>query len=143
MVYTGGKWSQMAELRRFNRALSVASAGFVGRALVAFQKKLALDILRGIMEKTPVKTGRAKGAWRLTVQRASEEVVEGVTTEAEVIAMAMTELGQLKPFQTVFISSNLAYILRLEDGWSDQAPHGMVSVTLAEAGGMFAGAEKT
>jgi hypothetical protein len=132
----------MQALRRFNKEMRKASRLFVGEELVLFHKKLALDILRSILKKMPVDTGRARGAWRLTISRPSEEVGEGTESIAEVTTMAVSELGALRPFQTVWLTNNVPYILELEDGSSDQAPHGMVSVTLAEAASAIGGARK-
>lgn len=41
-----------------------------------------------------------------------------------------------------YLANNLPYAQRLEDGWSKQAPAGMVALTVAEFGGIVEGAAK-
>ena len=144
-------WDQLKEARRFNKALVRETKQLTETYLSLFMRKLAFDILRGVMEKTPVDTGRARGSWRLTVGRASDwqglkkgpddkkpdgaEIVpiQGSGGDAKVIERASAALAAMRPYQTIWITNNVPYILRLENGWSDQAPNGMVTLTLAEA----------
>lgn len=67
-------------------------------------RALVLDIFSSIQIRTPVDTGRARGNWQV----------------------------EFNGPQSATISNNLPYIERLENGWSQQAPAGMVRVTLSE-----------
>lgn len=67
-------------------------------------RALVLDIFRNIQIRTPVDTGRARGNWQVEFNGSQEAT----------------------------IYNNLPYIERLENGWSQQAPTGMVRITLSE-----------
>lgn len=116
-------------------------------------RKVSLEVLRRVVLKTPVDTGRARGSWQTTVNRPpieekevasytkqTGETVSGYTrgkrgtdkTGSRVINQGLLVLTNYRLGQTVFISSNLSYIEALEHGHSKQAPAGMVAVTLAE-----------
>ena len=49
-----------------------------------------------------------------------------------VIAEPITLPSRVSDFPVLFINNQLPYGPRLEDGWSDQAPLGMVALTIAE-----------
>lgn len=100
-------------------------------------------IYEGIVEKTPVLTGRARNNWFPTVgvpaAHTTEKVAsvsvtgEKVTGNESARIKGVTQkldalpLGQSK----VFITNNLDYISRLEDGYSPKAPpNAMVQRTI-------------
>ena len=98
--------------------------------VITVQKKLALDIYRDVIAGTPVDTGRAMNNWNLSIATPDRSVTEqgGVVNAVQTIKQtgALGELASLKPFQTVWISNNLPYIMELEEGHSRQAPNGWV-----------------
>jgi hypothetical protein len=99
-------------------------------------RKIALEALSRITNRTPVDTGRARGNWFVQIGDAGVEVSTtvdkngGVTISrgAAVVATYKNERG----FPQIVIYNNLPYIGRLEDGYSNQAPTGMVEVTVTE-----------
>ncbi len=99
-----------------------------------FCKKIAEEVLIGVVEKTPVKTGKARGNWQVTEGEPSTVIVldldkDGVFT----ISKGKGVIDATKPFKRVtWITNNVPYIVLLEDGSSKQAPSGMVEVTLEE-----------
>lgn len=105
-------------------------------------KKVGLDLFGRIVRKTPVDTGRARASWTIaigqpdrTVQEPGEHgAYQGAGAEATARAKATGVLAGLKPgsYQTVWISNNLPYIEALEQGHSQQAPSGMVALSIAE-----------
>lgn len=104
---------------------------------------VAIEGLKRIVLKSPVDTGRFRGNWLVSVGTTDMTATEktdkngGATITAganEVAAYPVT----LPP---VFIQNNLPYADRLEDGYSGQAPHGVVALTLAELETMFDGRE--
>ena len=102
-------------------------------ALGQFVRKLALQVLRGVVLKTPVDTGRARGNWQVTIGAPAESQLD--TTDkagGSTISKGLAELAQYHPFLSIWVSNNLPYIERLEDGYSSQAPGGMVALTIAE-----------
>lgn len=96
-------------------------------------KKVSFDMAKKIIKRTPVDTGRAKANWHVELNNqktfARDETDKtGASTTAEVMArISKTKIGD-----SVFITNNLPYIEALENGHSDQAPAGMVKVTIAE-----------
>lgn len=116
----------VAEVRAFGRNV-------VPEALVAFHRKVALEALGRVVRKTPVDTGRARSGWQTTVGQEPDSEV-GLP---DPVASGAAVLGNLQPFETVYLSNNVPYIGFLENGSSQQAPNGMVAVTLQELRGIF------
>ena len=74
-------------------------------SLVVFSA-VSLDIFGRIIKRTPVDTGRLRNNWQIT-----PNIILG---------------------KSVFITNNLPYAQVIVDGSSEQAPRGMVKVTVAE-----------
>ena len=131
-----------ADLQEFARRLD-ADIGLVTR-------RVALQIFTGIVEKTPVDTGRARSNWAINVggpapppsnavseeearslrrtgqRRSPSAVTSQAVTEAEASAAGIDGTA------VVHITNNLPYISALNEGHSRQAPAGFVETTLAE-----------
>lgn len=126
------------DLATFNRTVTDFARRIPVDMLVPFQKKIVLTVFRNIVFRTPVDTGRARGNWQVTISQPAETVVDGKDKSGAIVNRnAAADLQALLPFQTAWITNNLPYIQRLEDGYSTQAPGGMVQVALAEALLMF------
>jgi predicted phage gp36 major capsid-like protein len=104
-------------------------------------KKVAMQVLAGVVNKTPVDTGRARSNWMTAVNAVPSETVEisaSLSREqatAESINRGTGVIDSAKPFSSISIANNLPYIGTLEYGGSKQAPNGMVRTTLAELEG--------
>jgi hypothetical protein len=98
-------------------------------------RALALDVFRRIVYMTPRYTGRAQASWDLTMLEPSSFVPpEGAERYSrENFTAAVTALASLKLGDSVWITSNLVYIRRLNDGSSDQAPAQFVEQAVMEA----------
>lgn len=92
--------------------------------------EVALRIYRGIVEKTPVDTGRARGNWHISVGNPDPYTRETKTRTP--LPSEYKKVEQAKPEDTIYIQNNLPYIKRLEYGSSKQAPQGMVRLTMQE-----------
>ena len=127
-------------LEKFNSELENFSSILMPKQFILFHKVIAIKALRGIVLKTPVDTGRARGNWIVTINVPAEDVIEdrdkrGGTT----LRKGVAEIGGLDlPFQIIFITNNLEYISFLEEGSSDKAPEGMVAVTITALEGEVA-----
>jgi hypothetical protein len=101
---------------------------------------IALQGLRLVVQRSPVDTGRFKGNWSLSVgeqnttQSAMADPVGGNTIMNG--ATALRGYGS-QGFHVIHIQNNLPYAQRLEDGWSKQAPAGMVGLTVPELQAMW------
>jgi Bacteriophage HK97-gp10, putative tail-component len=100
----------------------------------AVVKKIALDVLSTIVNKSPVDTGRFRGNWQLGVGSVDSTITSAESKDgAESKARAASELNGFKSGKTIFISNSLPYAQRLENGYSDQSPpNAMVKLTLIE-----------
>ena len=89
------------------------------------QRKLALLLLRELVFRTPVRTGRARGNWIVSIgQPVTETLAEGATNAEKAMSDGTAKLSEPSqiPFATIFIQNNLPYILPLDRGHSKQAP---------------------
>lgn len=94
-------------------------------------RKICLDLLTGIVLKTPVDTGRARANWFTSIGSPSAKVT--VSTDpsgSSTISSGLSAISKATG-NVLWITNNLPYIYRLEfEGWSKQAPAGMVRVTI-------------
>ncbi|EPH31078.1 hypothetical protein L293_2481 [Acinetobacter gyllenbergii CIP 110306 = MTCC 11365] len=95
-------------------------------------KDIGLDLVQGVITATPVDTGAARGNWiasktpiKTYDESATDKTGQGTINRSFVFFAQNAKLGSL-----IYIQNNLPYIERLENGWSDQAPLGMVSTTI-------------
>lgn len=122
----------------FNRKMIKAARNLTEVQGVLFHKKIALGALRGVVEMSPVRTGRFRGNWQLglDLKPTSEIPIEDAVGRDSFMA-GLSSIGPLKFGQTVWITNNVPYAIPLEEGHSKQAPVGMVKVTLALIGAGF------
>lgn len=108
----------------------------------AFQEKVQGKILEatkaisigllGVIPRTPVDTGHARWNWLASVDAPLSGEIDGTDKTGEAaIDRARAVIDSLQLGQRFFLSNNAPYIQRLEEGWSKQAPAGMVAVTVA------------
>jgi hypothetical protein len=99
-------------------------------------KRIGFDVLRRVIVRTPVDTGRARGSWTISVNRANRAVLSPAPDHAARPFYSTPNLSagflDVQPGDSVVISNNLPYIAALEDGHSRRAPAGMVKVSLEE-----------
>lgn len=119
-------------LRQFNRVVKSFGDRVPKEKVLVYLKKISLEALKRIVEKTPVDTGRARGGWQVSFK--SPSFGEG---GGDPINTGSSQILGLKDPVAVFISNNVEYIIYLEDGTSSQAPEGMVALTIEELLGMF------
>ena len=94
----------------------------------------SLKILRSLTTISPVLSGRFKGNWQVGIKRKAE----GVKNSEDKSGNATMQKGALvistqKGFQDIWISNNLPYGQRLNNGWSTQAPAGFVEMSVVRA----------
>lgn len=96
---------------------------------------IAMDTLRGVVLKSPVDTGRFRGNWIVSLNSPSMEQTPATDASGSATMnknMAAIEGYDVETTSRIYIQNNLPYGNRLENGWSKQAPKGMVSLTLNE-----------
>lgn len=124
-----------AKLTAFARRVQIAPQKVV--------KKVAFQLFRRIIEKTPVDTGRARASWNIAIGAPDASVQPegqyrsnpgGLAAKANTVLAGYGADDRLPP---VWISNNLPYIGELENGHSQQAPSGMVALSIAEETAAF------
>lgn len=96
-------------------------------------QKIAMECWKRVIEKSPVDTGRFRANWSCSIGSPYSGTTEsfdksGGATEAK--AIMVTAGWNLK--QAISLVNNVQYSVPLEYGHSQQAPSGMVRVTVAE-----------
>jgi len=107
------------------------------------QKSYAFAVYASVVKKTPVDTGRARGNWNISVGSPDTSTSENKVPKYN----SSDSIPEPRGDESIFISNNLPYITTLEyggfpnppkkdggktvNGFSKQAPAGMVGVTLA------------
>lgn len=101
--------------------------------------KTALDADMRIVQRTPVLTGRARGNWITSIGGRVTGTMERFGAQASIDEAQQVAASYLtrEDWPSIFIQNNLPYIDRLEDGYSGQAPSGMVGVTFSELKAVF------
>lgn len=117
-----------------------------GRQLAEVTKETAFDLFSRIVDKTPVDTGRARASWALQEGGMNDSVHPEIPetnklSREQASAAAQQNKGPVsdKPHKVIYVFNNLPYIRKLEYGrhekppsGSEQAPEGMVDLSLAE-----------
>lgn len=96
---------------------------------------IALDSLRGVVRKSPVDTGRFRGNWIVSKNAAnttSSQVADKNGGQTITKGSGVIDTFKMNADSRIIIQNNLPYANRLENGWSKQAPNGMVALTVAE-----------
>lgn len=99
--------------RNINKVVDSKADGLIENVV----RKVALDTQRDVSASTPVDTGRARSNWFVTAGRPSSQVTDAVNG---------SPTAALSPTKVAFVTNNLPYIERLENGHSGQAPSGFV-----------------
>ncbi len=91
-----------------------------------------IEMGRSVINLTPVDTGLAKANWQFSVDNpATASVLEKDKGGMETLSKLITSVRNLTFGQTAYLVNNLRYAKSLEYGHSQQAPTGMVRITLA------------
>jgi hypothetical protein len=114
------------------------------RKLTQVGRKVALELFRRVIYKTPVDSGRARANWQVTIGAQASGTVEfDDTNGGATMSRATAASAGFKAGDTIYLTNNLPYIRKLEEGgypdgpktvggFSRQAPAGMVALTVQE-----------
>lgn len=109
--------------------------------LDAVVRKVELDVSTSVILGTPVDTGRARANWFASFSAPSGQVSDRVDPSGGAsIDRVRGAVSTGKAGHVFYLTNNLPYILRLEQGWSKQAPAGMVMLTVRRYQAIVAGA---
>lgn len=125
----------MSTLKQFELDLSAFSVA-IELDISIVLKKTALDLFKKIVKRTPVDKGRARASWIMSQEIPNTTDVAPKLEKGEKYTLAQAlangKLGEVYPNSIIFITNNLEYIEALETGHSQQAPKGMVRMSLIE-----------
>lgn len=134
---------QRQALAQFDLQLKAEKDKILLELFPTFIIKLSLQVLMGVVMRTPVDTGRARGNWQVSIGATIEGTIErsekgtigdpsGATVrEGELV------LSRYSGFQSVFIVNNVEYIEYLNEGSSKQIPANFIELTLTEVAAQF------
>jgi len=96
-------------------------------------RKIGLELLKKLIDKTPVDTGHLRHNWQVTINTQTDTELAGedtggiATFNREKVKLTNLGTGPLVVFQ-----NPAPYAERIETGTSKQAPQGMVRISLQE-----------
>jgi hypothetical protein len=92
----------------------------------------AFRIIRQIIRRTPVDTGRLRGNWQSDLNSPATGTTNRLGASAS-IAEALSVCNSADLSDSIYFTNNLPYAVAIENGSSTtQAPRGMVKVTVLE-----------
>lgn len=116
-------------VRQLTTELSKFTKDMPEEIVVSNLRFIAREVATRVIPRTPIDTGRARHNWRLTFGAPAV----GELRIPDPVSAALNSIKLIRnPYQGVFFSNNVPYIGFLEDGWSKQAPSGMLKITLQE-----------
>ena len=97
-------------------------------------RKITLELFSNVILKSPVDTGRFRANWNCSIGSVDK------STSAETDKEGAGSIGRVRAEVTkytldgrsIYLANSLPYAERLENGWSDQAPQGMVRLSIVE-----------
>jgi hypothetical protein len=100
------------------------------RKMTTAVRKISLDAFSEVIVRSPVDTGRFRGNWLCAIGNVPDGVIELLDPTGQAAISAVTaETMKLRAGDVIHLANNLPYGPRLEEGWSKQAPNGMVRLT--------------
>lgn len=97
-------------------------------------KKTMIDLFNRVIQKSPVDTGRFRANWNCSIGSPDLSTSQAIDPSGSVASSRATAtvVSYTLNEQSVFLTNNLPYAERLENGWSKQAPNGMVRLSVME-----------
>jgi len=118
--------------------------------------KIHLQVVNGVVRRTPVGNpslwesppppgytgGRARGNWQssIFVPKTNELPIEDASGQSS-IADGENVARRIQAGDVSYITNNVPYIIRLNQGWSTQAPAAFVDASINEVVAQFGGEE--
>ena len=96
-------------------------------------RKISLEMFTRVVLKSPVDTGRYRANWQVAIGSIPQGTLEidDVTGQIAINKIEAATL-QVEAGDVITLVNNLPYGPRLENGHSQQAPAGMVALTIQE-----------
>ena len=97
-------------------------------------KRTMIELFNRVIQKSPVDTGRFRANWNCSIGSPNLSTSEATDPSGSVASSMATAtvVSYTLNGQSVFLTNSLPYAERLENGWSGQAPNGMVRLSVME-----------
>tara|TARA_R110000803_G_scaffold28011_5_gene65075 strand:- start:908 stop:1312 length:405 start_codon:yes stop_codon:yes gene_type:complete len=105
-------------------------AGELERGMDRVYRRAFLSVDTAVVLATPVDTGRARGNWIPSIGRPISASRPNTFGASVSLGEGRTVAATLRSRNRAYISNNLPYIQRLNEGWSRQAPTGFVQLAI-------------
>lgn len=153
----------MADARTFRLQIEDWITNEVPKAAAQMQKQIVAETLTAIVQATPVGNatrwkanvaravkglpplpkgyvgGHARKNWQVTLDTPARVELTGTDLSGQgTLNAGYTVIGRITEPTRVWIANPLPYMQPLEDGWSKQAPQGMVAQAVAAVSAKYA-----
>ena len=127
----------MARQSNYKHVFATTKRG-LARALNTGLQATAVEAISRMIDRTPVDTGAAKAHWFVRGQPTEsfdKETVDKAGGRTK--ARAKRDVKEVRIGDRVYLVNSAPYFFNIEHGSSDQAPAGVVTITLAEMGLLY------
>lgn len=114
----------------------------IPKAANEVKKKAARELVEKLIPATPVLTGQARSNWTVTANTPFTRMTlfPAVDTSGGPSRASLERtISTVQPQSDIYIRNNLPYIVRLNQGYSKQAPANFVQGVIGEVKGKFSG----
>lgn len=94
---------------------------------------LAAEVQSNLIADTPVDTGWARANWVVTVGQPAQQAIGSKAAVTQAAAAGAVLANYTFEQGSIFLTNNVQYIQRLNDGWSAQAPTLFVQAAIERA----------
>ena len=97
-------------------------------------KVTMIELFNRVIQKSPVDTGRFRANWNCSIGSPDLSTSQAIdpSGSSSISKATSTVVSYTLNGQSVFLTNNLPYADRLENGWSKQSPNGMVRLSVME-----------
>lgn len=97
-------------------------------------RKIMLELFQNVILKSPVDTGRFRANWQVGYSSPNLSITDQTDISGSTAIGRMTQqvVSASLDGKSIFLTNSLPYAHRLENGWSKQAPSGMVRLSMVE-----------
>jgi hypothetical protein len=98
-------------------------------------RKIAIGVFKGLILGTPVRTGRARGNWQASTETPKDGTLDREDKSGSLaVAEMVRSTSHWIPVDArpAYLTNNLPYIQRLNEGWSKQAPAHFIEQVVAD-----------
>ena len=92
--------------------------------------ELASAVFEGVVDRSPIYTGNFRASWRLSHTSEDLTTTTGGDPKSPLAAPKTPRLSNVPDFPVLFVTNATPYSIRLEYGWSKQAPNGIIRTTI-------------